>query len=122
MPENTAIITLTESAVLHIKKIVEDKKGIGFRIAIKDTKCLGSSYDVKVVAEKNPDDRVYTQDGVTIFIDPAIEPVLKGLVLDLVNKGLGQKQLDFRNPNVVAKCGCGESFSVKKPEEDESYE
>lgn len=122
MSENTAIITLTSAAMQHIKKIVAEKNGLGFRIAVKETKCLGSSYDVQVVTEKNPNDYVYAQDGVTIFVDPASEPALKGLVLDLINKGLGQKQLDFRNPNVIAKCGCGESFSVKKPEEDETHE
>jgi Fe-S cluster assembly iron-binding protein IscA len=39
---------------------------------------------------------------------------LRNTEIDLVDKGLGQKQLVFNNPNIKHSCGCGESFSVEE--------
>jgi Fe-S cluster assembly protein SufA/iron-sulfur cluster assembly protein len=37
--------------------------------------------------------------------------MLKGTEIDLVREGVNEV-VKFNNPNVVAECGCGESFSV----------
>jgi Fe-S cluster assembly iron-binding protein IscA len=39
--------------------------------------------------------------------------MLKGSTLDYVVNGLS-RMLQFNNPNVVASCGCGESFTIKE--------
>ena len=36
---------------------------------------------------------------------------LRGTEIDYAREGIN-RTLRFRNPNVVAECGCGESFSV----------
>ena len=112
------IISLTEAAERHIKNIVSEEGGIGFRIAVKETKCLGFSYDLQVVNEENSTDRKITQNGLVIFIDSESVKALSGLKLDLISKGLGQRKLEFLNPNVESQCGCGDSFSLKDPEEN----
>ena len=38
-------------------------------------------------------------------------PPARGSLLDFVREGLNEG-LQFRNPNVSAECGCGESFTV----------
>ncbi len=46
-----------------------------------------------------------------VFIDPKSLVYLEGTELDFVREGLNEG-LQFRNPNVSAECGCGESFTV----------
>ncbi len=110
-----AIITLTDAASMHIAKIIErHKKGIGFRLSVKETGCSGYMYAPEVVEEEREDDiRIKTEQGVVVFIDYRWLHVLQGAVIDLVDEILGQKRLVFKNPNVDDECGCGESFSLR---------
>ena len=47
---------------------------------------------------------------VTIVIDPASQPLLKGATLDF-NDGLQGAGFHISNPNAQRSCGCGQSFS-----------
>ncbi len=49
--------------------------------------------------------------GITIFIDPAAVMFLVGSEMDW-NESKFSSGFDFKNPNEIARCGCGESFSV----------
>ena len=52
-----------------------------------------------------------TSKGVTLFIDPAAVMFLVGSQMDW-NESKFSSGFDFKNPNEIARCGCGESFSV----------
>ena len=52
-----------------------------------------------------------TASGSSSGIDPKSMVYLDGTELDFVREGLNEG-LQFRNPNVSAECGCGESFTV----------
>lgn len=54
------------------------------------------------------------QDGVTVFIEPQSVFKLIGSELVLIKNQFAAR-LDFRNPNVGERCGCGESFTVTTP-------
>ncbi len=54
---------------------------------------------------------MFEDHGVKVFIDPKSMVYLDGTELDFVREGLNEG-LQFRNPNVSAECGCGESFTV----------
>lgn len=109
------MITITNAAAEHIKKIIAKKKAIGFRLAIKKTGCHGYMYQPAVVDKKTENDiEIKTDKAVTIFIQPEWQTILKGTEIDLLEKGLGQQQIVFNNPNVDSECGCGESFSLKE--------
>ena len=60
---------------------------------------------------KYKEDQVFEDHGVKVFIDPKSMVYLDGTELDFVREGLNEG-LQFRNPNVSAECGCGESFTV----------
>lgn len=110
------IITLTDAAVSHIKKMVDNtEKGAGFRLSIKKTGCSGYAYVPQVIAEAKSDDIHFTHDELEVYIDPACCEVIKGLIIDYVadNIGLKQKRLVFINPNEKNRCGCGESFTLE---------
>ena len=46
-----------------------------------------------------------------IFIDQKSYDFLKGSLIDYSEDGLN-KGIKFKNPNVKATCGCGESFTI----------
>ena len=111
------LITLTDAAVDHIKNKLVNNKGVGFRLSIKKTGCSGYAYVPEIVNHVVPADLHFVaQEELSIYIDPACENFIKGIVVDYVaeNKmGLKQKRLVFINPNEKNRCGCGESFTVE---------
>ena len=52
-----------------------------------------------------------TRDGATLLVDPVSLEMLKGAELDFVDDLMGQS-FRVNNPNAVASCGCGVSFTV----------
>lgn len=112
------IITLTNAAVSHIKTMLEKETGgIGFRLSIKKTGCSGYAYVPDIIKKINENDIHFTQDNLEIYVDPACESFVKGVIVDYVadteTLGLKQKRLVFINPNEKNRCGCGESFTIE---------
>ena len=50
-------------------------------------------------------------DGASVLVDPISLEMIKGSELDFVDDLMGQTFM-VRNPNAVASCGCGVSFSI----------
>ena len=69
------------------------------------------AYTLEFVDEIQPDDQVFEQDGVKVFIDPKSMVYLDGTQVDFAKEGL-QEGFKFENPNAKESCGCGESFHV----------
>jgi iron-sulfur cluster assembly protein len=113
------IITLTDAAATHIKSMLEkDEAGVGFRLSIKKTGCSGFAYVPKIITTIAAEDLHFmAQNNVPVYVDPACEAFIKGLVVDYVADDLGngikQKRLVFINPNEKNRCGCGESFTIE---------
>lgn len=111
-------ITLTDNAAGHIKSEIQksQSKGdniIGLRLGIKKTGCSGYAYVLDFVKNNpNHEDRVFTSQGVNIYVDQDSYLFVSGTEIDYVNKGIGSVMV-FHNPNATAECGCGESFSIK---------
>ena len=105
-------VTLTEAAATHIAgQLASRGSGQGIRLGITTSGCSGMAYVLEFVDEQAPEDQVYEEHGVKVFIDPKSLVYLDGTELDFVREGLNEG-LQFRNPNVSAECGCGESFTV----------
>ncbi len=108
------LVSLTDRAVDHLKKLIQSNQAVGFRLSVKKAGCSGYRYYPEVVKQVNPSDvRVDMESGVTIFVDAACLNWVKGTTIDYVSMGLGQSQLQFSNPNAENECGCGESFNLK---------
>jgi len=112
------IITLTDAAVEHIKNRLEKRgQGIGLRLSIKKTGCSGYAYVPTLIDEPVTTDLYFmAQKELPIYIDPACEKFIKGLVMDYVldnQMGLQQNKFIFINPNEKNRCGCGESFTIE---------
>ena len=105
-------ITITESAARHVADQLQGRgHGLGIRLGVTTSGCSGMAYVLEFVDEQAPEDEVFEDYGVKVFIDPKSLVYLDGTELDFVREGLNEG-LQFRNPNVQAECGCGESFTV----------
>lgn len=105
-------ISLTESAAHRIQSFLATRgHGIGLRLGVRKTGCSGFAYVVNYAEERQPDDVVFEDRGVKVYVDPQSLPLIDGTTVDFVKQGLNEA-FRFRNPNVRGECGCGESFSV----------
>ena len=107
------MVQLTENAVSKVKEILtsQDPQPSGLRISVVGGGCSGFSYSMAFENTPNMLDKVYTYDGLKVFVDQASMLYLDGARVDYVEtlEGSGFK---FDNPQVKSTCGCGSSFSV----------
>jgi len=109
------MINITPAALAHIEKIMaRNPDALGFRLSVKETGCSGLMYVPEVVKEPKADELVIEVGHLKVYVPNAAVAALKGTEIDLIDKGLGQQQLIFNNPNAESLCGCGESFNLKK--------
>ena len=105
-------ISLTESAANRVRTFLASRgRGIGLRLGVRKTGCSGFAYVVNYADDSKPDDVVFEDHGVRVFVDPASLPLIDGTTVDFVKHGLNEA-FRFQNPNVKGECGCGESFNV----------
>lgn len=105
-------VDVTEAAARRIATIVAKEPGkTALRVAVEGGGCSGFSYKFDLVDARNGDDVAIEKDGATVLIDEMSLIYMGGSVIDFVDDLMGQS-FQIRNPNAVASCGCGTSFSV----------
>ncbi|HLD16703.1 MAG TPA: iron-sulfur cluster assembly accessory protein [Coxiellaceae bacterium] len=114
MNDTKPVIQLTDSALQHIREMIDRNDARAFRLSVKQTGCSGYMYRPEVVTSAQKDDIVCKQDDVVIYLDLNSFTKIRGTVIDYTKKNLGQSQLVFHNPNATTLCGCGESFNLKE--------
>ena len=110
---NKDILKLTKEAKDRVKLLIERSKGevLGLRIGVKTAGCSGMKYHVEYAKEIKPYEEKIIIEGLTIVIDPAAVMFLIGSTMDYQENKFSSG-FEFSNPNEIARCGCGESFSV----------
>ena len=107
-----ADITLSERAAKRISAIVAKEGGDkALRVGVIGGGCSGFQYTFALDAAPAADDVILKRDGASVFIDAVSAPFLTGSEIDFVDDLIGQS-FQIRNPNAVAACGCGTSFSI----------
>jgi iron-sulfur cluster assembly accessory protein len=104
-------VSISESAARRLNKILKAEDAGALRISVKGGGCSGFQYAFDIENVRADDDVVITRDGATIVVDPVSIQYMKGSVVDFVDDLMGQA-FKVRNPNAVATCGCGVSFTV----------
>ena len=105
-------VELTEAAAKRINRILAKEPGkSALRVSVEGGGCSGFSYKFDLVEDRNDDDVAIEKDGATVLIDDLSLVYMGGSVLDFVDDLIGQS-FHTKNPNAVASCGCGTSFSV----------
>lgn len=111
LPHPPVTVTVSDAAARRISAIVARSDDKALRISVEGGGCSGFSYKYDLAGAADADDIVIEKDGATVLIDPVSLPFLEGSVVDFVDDLMGQS-FQIRNPNAVAACGCGTSFSV----------
>ena len=111
--EKKPLLTLTDAAANRVKDLITkaDSEVIGLRIGIKTAGCSGMKYNVEYAKEIKPFEEKIISKDVTICIDPAAIMFLIGSEMDYKEQKFSSG-FEFNNPNEIARCGCGESFTV----------
>lgn len=105
-------VTITDAAFARVAKVLEGETEMNaLRVSVEGGGCSGFSYKFDLTNERNEDDVVYEQNGTTILIDELSLVYMGGSVVDFVDDLIGQS-FQIQNPNAVASCGCGTSFTV----------
>jgi iron-sulfur cluster assembly protein len=112
-------ITLTENAASKIKELLsgqENPAEAALRVAVRGGGCSGFQYALAFDKRKE-DDMVFERDGVNVVVDKTSMQFVFGSEVDYVD-GLQGAGFAVNNPNVIAACGCGSSFTVKEDAEE----
>ncbi len=105
-------VELSDAAARRIAKILAGEPGkTALRVSVEGGGCSGFSYQFDLTDTRNDDDIAIEKDGATVLIDDLSLIYMGGSVIDFVDDLIGQS-FQIRNPNAVASCGCGTSFSV----------
>ena len=105
-------ISLTPSAAERVKTfLVTRGHGVGLKLGVRKTGCSGFAYVINYADEVLPQDLVFEDRGVKVYVDPDSLKLIDGTTVDFVKQGLNEA-FRFQNPNVRGECGCGESFNV----------
>jgi len=111
-----AALTITPAAAARIQTLLAQRqpRPEALIVSITTKGCSGLSYDLQYLdklADTPKFADIVTQHDVTVVIDPKAALYIVGSVMDYREDAM-KSGFDFANPNEVARCGCGESFSV----------
>lgn len=107
------MVTLTQSAAEHIKKMLDADNALYFKIKLSEKGCSGFAYVMSAEAEAGEDCVVHEcGGGVKVAIPRRDEERLGAVEIDWVRDGFSSR-LSVSNPKVVNSCGCGSSFMFK---------
>jgi iron-sulfur cluster assembly accessory protein len=105
-------VTLSDAAAKRIAAIVStdpDKRAL--RVAVEGGGCSGFSYKFDLAEGPQDEDVIVEKGDATVLIDQLSLVYMAGSEIDFVDNLLGQS-FQIKNPNAVASCGCGTSFSI----------
>jgi iron-sulfur cluster assembly accessory protein len=105
-------IVVTANAAERIASILKNEpQGTMLRISVTGGGCSGFQYNYDLVKDLTEDDLVAEKDGIKVLVDSVSIMYMDGAELDFVDGLIGQS-FQINNPNAVAGCGCGTSFSI----------
>lgn len=105
-------VTISDAAARRIASILgsaPEKQAL--RVSVEGGGCSGFSYKFDLVEEQQDDDLVLERDKAKVLIDQLSLVYMEGSEIDFIDNLLGQS-FQINNPNAVASCGCGTSFSI----------
>jgi iron-sulfur cluster assembly protein len=113
------LITLTPVAAAKIKELMAEEPEGGslvLRVAIQGGGCSGFQYGLGFDSGSAEGDLELELEGVRVVVDPFSAPYLEGSSIDFLNS-IDESGFKIENPNAVASCGCGHSFTVAEGED-----
>ena len=111
------LLSLTPSAIKHLKSILEDSPDANkaIKLGVKNGGCAGMAYTMDYIDEINETDEYIDVEGIKLVIDPKAILFLLGTEMDYQKSTLNSGFI-FNNPNQTDACGCGESVTLVEAE------
>jgi len=108
-------LTITPRAAEKVKELARTQNLANpvLRVYITGGGCSGYRYGMALDENIYEDDLVLETDGVKVVVDAFSHSFMEGSEIDYAENVMGSGFI-INNPNVVATCGCGHSFSVKQ--------
>lgn len=106
-----ALITLSQTAIAHLRALLDQPEPKLIRIGVRNRGCSGLTYHLEYISEPNKFDEIVEQDGVKVVIDSKALFSIVGSEMDWLDDKISSRFI-FKNPNSKGTCGCGESFMV----------
>lgn len=113
-------VIFTDAAANKVKQLIaeEGNDQLKLRAFITGGGCSGFQYGFTFDEDVAADDMQIRNGDVTLLIDPMSFQYLVGAEIDY-REDVNGAQFVIRNPNAKTTCGCGSSFSVADPDEEE---
>lgn len=122
-------LNFTQAAASKVFDLIQEEGNLALnlRVYITGGGCSGFQYGFTFDETINSDDSVFTQAvnhgesqaAVKLLVDSLSIQYLAGAEIDY-KEDIEGEQFIIRNPNAKTTCGCGSSFTVEEPAEDES--
>ncbi len=105
------LLTVSDDAAAFLAPKLQGFDGV--RVHVNKKGCAGGEYEFKPVAssEVTPDLDVTVSNGIKIYFPKMLLLSLIGSELVLTRDQFNTR-LDFKNPNELSRCGCGESVQL----------
>ena len=113
------VISITPVAAAKIRELIaeeDDARSLVLRVAIQGGGCSGFQYGLGFDSGSAEGDVELEVEGVRVVVDPFSAPYLTGSTIDFLST-ISESGFKIENPNAVASCGCGQSFTVAEGEE-----
>jgi iron-sulfur cluster assembly protein len=107
------LVTLTDTAASKVKELMNGQSEAGtasLRVAVRGGGCSGFQYAL-AFDEQREGDQVFEHEGIKLVVDSESLPFVDGSEVDYI-ESLQGAGFSVNNPNVVASCGCGQSFKT----------
>ena len=105
-------VTISEAAARRIADILASESGkTALRVSVEGGGCSGFSYKFDLADAADEDDVVLERGDARVLIDSVSLVYMDGSEIDFVDDLIGQS-FQIKNPNAVASCGCGTSFTI----------
>jgi iron-sulfur cluster assembly protein len=107
------MVTLTDTAASKVRELLNGQSEVGtasLRVAVRGGGCSGFQYAL-AFDEQREGDQVFEHQNIKLVVDSESLPFVDGSEVDYV-ESLQGAGFSVNNPNVVASCGCGQSFKT----------
>ena len=110
---NEKLVKVTEKASAKLNSLLtrQGRPEGALRVAVIGGGCSGLQYKMDLVDGPANRDILVKSAGVNVVIDPKSALFVSGSLLDF-SEDLQKGGFKVTNPNAVAHCSCGESFSA----------
>lgn len=110
---NEKLVKVTDAASAKVRSLLErqGRSGGALRVAVIGGGCSGLQYRMDLVDAPVARDILVESNGVRVVVDMKSALFVSGSLLDF-SEDLQKGGFKVTNPNAVAHCSCGESFSA----------